>query len=380
MLRSLIFVAAAMLMPMGALAQQGQPAPPANPGPPPPAVTELDKARADAASVRICDKITDTAQLQITAANVQAVRDCQDALRLQQERERIAAETERLAAETASIKLSNSNTLWMMLAPLAPVLVAFLAIVPATMAYSSKSRSDVERSKFDKSVIDLQHAHDRVVRQDEKISRLLDDLSAPSPSRQVFAASRLLSLIQEGIDQARHEARPPHGPRMLVSAMFARLRGQDLLPAEAKYIADGLSKFFPKDPAKASGLNLREFDLQTVKAPNAYLADIDASGADFFEADLTKVSFRRANLAKAIFKFAKLHKVVFADADLQGADLRGAKLQGALLEKATGLSSAVLDGETTYDAETKWPPGFDPRAAGLKEVAVVKEAPSEQSA
>ena len=112
---------------------------------------------------------------------------------------------------------------------------------------------------------------------------------------------------------------------------------------------------------------------------------------------------QEANLRGAYLVRAPLFMADLRGADLRGANLRGANLQGALLDDAqlqgtdlrgTGLSSSTVLisfplGEgglpaysptgrnaisdvrrganltgTTYDAETKWPEGFDPEAAG----------------
>ena len=55
------------------------------------------------------------------------------------------------------------------------------------------------------------------------------------------------------------------------------------------------------------------------------------------------------------------------DIDLRGADLLAANLYGANLRGAN-LYRADLTGanlrEARYTAETKWPVGFDPKAAG----------------
>jgi uncharacterized protein YjbI with pentapeptide repeats len=54
-------------------------------------------------------------------------------------------------------------------------------------------------------------------------------------------------------------------------------------------------------------------------------------------------------------------------ADLFGADLSGANLAGAWLGNAdldeVELEGAILRG-AAYDCYTRWPAGFDPKAAG----------------
>ncbi len=84
-------------------------------------------------------------------------------------------------------------------------------------------------------------------------------------------------------------------------------------------------------------------------------------------ADLNGANLNGANLSGAKLNGANLH-----DADLSAADLSGANLRGANLSDAN-LSGANLSGAklrwanlhgATYNADTKWPEGFDPVAAG----------------
>ena len=74
----------------------------------------------------------------------------------------------------------------------------------------------------------------------------------------------------------------------------------------------------------------------------ADLSHFDLSGADLTDADLSD-----ADLSGAILWNAGLN-----GADLSGADLSNANLVGAMLRLAK------------YNANTKWPFGFDPEAAG----------------
>ena len=74
----------------------------------------------------------------------------------------------------------------------------------------------------------------------------------------------------------------------------------------------------------------------------ADLSHFDLSGADLTDADLSG-----ADLSGAILWNAGLN-----GADLSGADLTNANLVGAMLRL------------TKYNANTKWPLGFDPEAAG----------------
>ena len=79
--------------------------------------------------------------------------------------------------------------------------------------------------------------------------------------------------------------------------------------------------------------------------------------AMFYSADLSGADLRRAALSGTDLHGADLSGAALCWADLRWADLAGADLRWA------DLRWADLNG-VTYDADTKWPDGFDPIAAG----------------
>jgi uncharacterized protein YjbI with pentapeptide repeats len=83
----------------------------------------------------------------------------------------------------------------------------------------------------------------------------------------------------------------------------------------------------------------------------AYLRGANLASANLGSANLLGTSLNGANLSKANLMGACLN-----GADLRGADLRGASLHWVLLEKAN------LSG-VRYDEKTRWPDGFNPKAA-----------------
>ena len=93
---------------------------------------------------------------------------------------------------------------------------------------------------------------------------------------------------------------------------------------------------------KLEGADLRELDLR-----NTSLQGLNLTGADLSRADLSGADLRWAYLRWADLNGANLSEADLYMADLRGADLRYANLHGA-----------------TYTANTKWPEGFDPEAAG----------------
>jgi uncharacterized protein YjbI with pentapeptide repeats len=116
----------------------------------------------------------------------------------------------------------------------------------------------------------------------------------------------------------------------------------------------------------------------------------DLSGADLTEARLDRMDLRNARLSGLNLFRASLRRAALSGADLSasrldyadfsGADMRGANLTGAsLLETIfweADLSGADLSGSrqlvmagfrrARFDATTRWPPGFDPQAAGAE--------------
>ncbi len=87
-----------------------------------------------------------------------------------------------------------------------------------------------------------------------------------------------------------------------------------------------------------------------------------ASGADLRGANLTGVDLQSANLSSANLREADLSEADLRKANLNGASLFSADLTKANLDRAD-LSWADLRG-ARYDADTKWPKGFDPEARG----------------
>lgn len=119
--------------------------------------------------------------------------------------------------------------------------------------------------------------------------------------------------------------------------------------------------------ADLSGADLRRQVLLGKRFDNAQLP-----GANLSSAVADHASFRRADLSGALLRRAALRGADFSHADLRYAHLSGALLQGAVLRGAD-FSGADLSGadlrhadlrNARYDAATRWPSGFDPRAAG----------------
>jgi hypothetical protein len=125
----------------------------------------------------------------------------------------------------------------------------------------------------------------------------------------------------------------------------------------------------PVGPPTGSTLASRQPDVQaavTVLARRTVLAGdppLDLSGSLLAGAQLGRARLARANLRGADLRGAELD-----DAELAGAHLDQALLCGARLQ-AADLGGASLAGARA-SADTRWPAGFDWRAAGARLVTV----------
>jgi len=129
--------------------------------------------------------------------------------------------------------------------------------------------------------------------------------------------------------------------------------------------------------------HLNELDLR-----EANFSFLDLMGVSFDDSDLTGSDFTHANLYWANLSDAKCDDCIFIGADLRGAIFFRTSLQGAKLQVANfgvdmlgghtdladvDLSTALLTGANltgaTFNAETKFPPGFDPLKHGMIETS-----------
>ena len=110
---------------------------------------------------------------------------------------------------------------------------------------------------------------------------------------------------------------------------------------------------------------------------------MDLSGVSFVRVRISKAqdtNFRGATLRDNDFRGADLSDAKFNNADLRGSDLRGVDLTGTILTKAdlrgVDLRGAKFDMTqlrfAKYDANTRFPAGFDPKKAGM----VLDDAPT----
>lgn len=103
-----------------------------------------------------------------------------------------------------------------------------------------------------------------------------------------------------------------------------------------------------------TGRDLKRLSLFYPDLSQAHLVEADLSQADLTQPILTQANLRKANLQQADLRHADLHQANLTQANLCGANLKGANLKGANLSQAT------------YDAQTSWPQGFNPKKAKAK--------------
>jgi uncharacterized protein YjbI with pentapeptide repeats len=158
---------------------------------------------------------------------------------------------------------------------------------------------------------------------------------------------------------------------------YAKLSGANL--GEANLSGADLGRAFLSKAylhgANLYGANLGGANLYGANLGGANLGEANLGEANLSEANLSGANLSKAYLSKAYLSEANLYGAKLQGADLSEADLYGVNLQGADLSKAY-LSKANLS-EAKYNTKvihrplelftigpTRWPQGFDPKAAG----------------
>jgi uncharacterized protein YjbI with pentapeptide repeats len=132
--------------------------------------------------------------------------------------------------------------------------------------------------------------------------------------------------------------------------------------------------------AYLNGARLDDAILSDAKLQGANLSNAQLQGAILDSAQLQEARLNGAQLQGAYLNGAQLQRANLLAADLQNANLEAAELQEANLARAQ-LQASNLDGAhlqgATCDNETRWPDGFDWKAAGveLRKPALVEVRP-----
>lgn len=109
-----------------------------------------------------------------------------------------------------------------------------------------------------------------------------------------------------------------------------------------------------------SGANLAQANFYRTTLTYSDLRGADLRYARFYDPELGFADLRGTNLQWTIFD-----KTSLIGADIGGADLRGADFSSAIFAQKNVLRDHWVKMKgARYDATTKWPDGFDPKAAG----------------
>jgi RHS repeat-associated protein len=119
------------------------------------------------------------------------------------------------------------------------------------------------------------------------------------------------------------------------------------------------------DPSKG----LRRADLQGLVAPLGQLQGLDLTAANLYWASLGDADLSFANLSRADLRGATLDRAICRGTNFTGANLGRDNLGGSTSLKGADLETAILHECTmlgaVYDDATRFPPKFDPTAAGM---------------
>jgi hypothetical protein len=117
--------------------------------------------------------------------------------------------------------------------------------------------------------------------------------------------------------------------------------------------------------ADLAGTDLHAANLREARLRNGNLTGANLAAADLTYANLGGVILNGANLTAADLTYANFGGADLTHADLTEANLTESNLKEADLTRAD-LTSAVLTGAEA-DRSTRWPSGFDWRAAGVQQ-------------
>ena len=201
---------------------------------------------------------------------------------------------------------------------------------------------------------------------DEEVS---GPVHAPEDEGRLQRLSRtdVLALLESTPRGLREPAWKPGASRDVLELTDSDLAGIDLEAADLTFV--------DFDESDLRGANLRNANLRNSDLSEANLAGAVLTGADLREvqmafADLSGSDMRNVN-ASGVVPYDGLTVVVgMFGVNLRGADLRGADLSGVSV-LAADLREADLRGAdlrgAIYDAETRFPEGFDPRSRGMRQ-------------
>ncbi|NER28406.1 MAG: pentapeptide repeat-containing protein [Symploca sp. SIO1C4] len=123
--------------------------------------------------------------------------------------------------------------------------------------------------------------------------------------------------------------------------------------------------------------NLQQASLWGANLQQAYLLEANLQQAYLWGANLQQAYLEYANLQQVNLGYANLQQAYLIGADLQQAYLIGADLQQSFYTDETTSEAACNKVSITpsYPCPTKFPEGFNPKAAGMKLIKEVEDIP-----
>jgi len=237
-------------------------------------------------------------------------------------------EIAKLKAEIEQIRSDTSGSLfWLKL------IAVFVTVGGAVGGYLlAQTKASRDRIEFeDRKNVDAAY------------QSIIQELSNSSPLLRAAAVVKLGAILQSfPVEWKAAEDRKRQLKQLTKQVLAAALATEENKKVlKTITIAIALDKSPSADESKKGKLiaDLKELDLSTVRAADAYWADVDFSYTDFFKAKLFETSFRRSILSGAQFRQADLRNAVLAEStgsrtSFKLADLRNASFSGAKLSKA----------------------------------------------
>ena len=270
----------------------------------------------------------------------------------------------------------NDKTVWDVLE---------LLVVPLALAGAATYLNKMQKDSEDRAAQNRQAEEGRVARQRRAEAqtradqRRKDNESLGRARDNQIALQSFLDRITELLIDTNGEALTPSMPRITL----IRARTLAVLPSLdgerrgllLRFLYEAGLLYRGRHILEPTGADLREASLFRATLPEIYLRGVILESANLGEAVLTRADMQSVNLRaarldgawinQADLSFAQLPAAFLIGTRLNDAVLRGANLEAAHLEGAdlrgVQLEDAVLD-KISYDAQTKWPIGFQPPA------------------
>lgn len=243
-------------------------------------------------------------------------------------------EIDKLTAEVRQIRSDTTGSLFWL--KLAAVFVTVGGAVGSYLVAQGRANRDRQRAADDRLEFDQRKQVDGAFQD------MVKELASESPLLRTAAAMKLGRLIYEPPVEWSLTPQRSDELRALTKQILAASLAIEADPKVRKALTAAIALRQPEQ----SG-DLRRIDFSRAKATDAYWADVDFSGADFYGAELEYASFRRATLTHAQFREARLSGAVLVAATCVGTNFKLADLRGVDLSDAD-LSGATFDGAKVH--------------------------------